>query len=120
MIPFPWPGVHPDTARATSESIAWIDAHSPFDCLEGATKGATRRFFEETGAGLLGGYAYPYARTYAQLRAVTDFINTIYVLDEITDAQSGIQAKKTVENHLGVLFGEKESDGEAISEISRE
>ena len=99
--------------QATNESIVWLDNLGIL-----GPQGETKSFFDRTQAGILGGYTYPYA-DYDQLRACTDFINTIYVLDEITDLQSGKDARATMVNHLDVLFGGA-SDGSAISQMSVE
>ena len=113
MIDFPWSGIHTMTEQATNESVAWLD-----DLGILGSQSETKDFFDRTQAGILGGYTYPYAN-YNQLRACTDFINTIYVLDEITDVQSGKNARVTMVNHLDVLFGEV-PDGSSISQMSVE
>lgn len=110
---FPYPGPHLETTRATKECADWLSSYEPFGPV-----GATRHFFEKTNVGVLGGYAYPYA-SYQGLRASIDLINVIITLDEITDHQSGKDARATMETHLRVLFG-GECDGSPVSKISVE
>lgn len=113
MIDFPWSDVHTMVERATNESIAWLN-----DLGLLGHGDETKNFFNRTQAGTLAGYAFPYAR-YDQLRACTDFINTIFVLDEITDLQTGKDARVTIENHFDALFGGA-PDGSATSQMSLE
>ena len=108
-----YPGPHPETNRAAKECVDWLSSYEPFGPL-----GATRRFFEKTNVGVLGGYGFPYA-PYDGMRASLDVINVIITLDEITDHQNGKDARAIMENHLRVLFG-GECDGSPVSKISAE
>lgn len=65
---------------------------------------------------LLVAYAYPYA-PYDKHRLSCDVINMQFAIDEITDSQSGAEARDTIDHHLRILFGEP-CDGSPLSKMT--
>ena len=108
---------NPHYAKASAESISWITSA---DCLgaEADSSAGTRwkRYLEKAGAALLAANVYPYA-SYENLRLSCDLMNVLFVMDEISDDQSGEDARETMERHVGVLFGDP-SDGTPVSRMT--
>lgn len=102
---------NPHFERAAAESSAWIDSFHVF-------RDRKRAFFMQSNAELLAGFVYPYAG-YEELRTCCDFINVLFVMDEISDDQDGDGARTTMGKHLTVLR-ELQGDDSAISRMSRE
>lgn len=46
-----------------------------------------------------------------------DVINMRFAIDEITDSQSGAEARDTIDHHLRILFGEP-CDGSPLSKMT--
>lgn len=75
-----------------------------------------KKYLEKAGGGLLAAYVYPYA-SYEKFRLSCDLMNVLFVMDEISDDQSGEDARTTMERHIGVLFGDP-SDGTPLSNMT--
>ncbi|KZT30005.1 terpenoid synthase [Neolentinus lepideus HHB14362 ss-1] len=97
-----------DIVRA--ESSKWIESFGHY--LENPQK---RDFLRSANFELLGSYTYPTA-DYEALRAICDWFNAIFVLDEITDDQSGDDAAKTMQAHVDGLAGNP-GDGSTVYKI---
>lgn len=108
---FPWTS-NPHYARCRAESSAWIEGFNFF------IDPRKRKHFRESEAERLCAYAYPYA-DYAALRTCCDFVNSLLVLDEISDEQTGDAAKATGDIFIDVLNG-KEVKPSELSRMSME
>lgn len=102
---------NPHYERAAAESSAWIDSFHVF-------RDRKRAFFIQSNAELLAGFVYPYAG-YEELRTCCDFINVLFVMDEISDDQDEDGARATMGKHLTTLRG-LPGDDSAVSRMSRE
>ena len=80
--------ISPHFEQAAIESSEWL--HKFVDIIPPHK----RAFFEQRGGELLSGYAYHYADP-ESLRAIMDFINLLFVYDDIGDDQNGKEAHKT-------------------------
>ena len=85
------------------ESSSWILS---FDFLADPKR---RDHFEQSNFELLCSYTWPYL-DYERLRICCDFINLIFVLDEITDYQTEEDVKETTRTFLRALNGEITED----------
>ena len=87
---------NPHYARCQAESSAWVESFNVF--INPRKRLALRLADSE----LLCAYAYPYA-DYEALRICCDFVNLLFIIDEISDDQSGSDAKATGDVYLDVL-----------------
>ncbi|THH10891.1 hypothetical protein EW145_g1024 [Phellinidium pouzarii] len=55
--------------------------------------------------------------TYDSLRLACDFINMLFIMDEISDVQDGAGARLTMDKHITILLG-GQCDGSAISRMT--
>lgn len=78
---------NPYYPKASEDSHKWLKSHKVF-------KDRKRAFFIQGENELLASYAYPYAGP-EQVRGCCDFINLLFVLDEISDEQNGKDAIQT-------------------------
>ncbi|KAH8111225.1 terpenoid synthase [Phellopilus nigrolimitatus] len=101
--------VNPRYKEAGAESAAWISSYK----LLGPD---TRAFFDNLNSAIFVGCTYPYAG-YNELKMSCDYLNLIFILEEITDVQSGADVRKTMDIHFRVLSGEP-CDGSALSRMS--
>lgn len=69
------------------KSASWINSFRLFD-------GETQKRFMESDNELLAAYTFPYA-SIEDLRIACDFSNVLFVIDEVTDIQSGEDAIRT-------------------------
>jgi hypothetical protein len=97
-IPFS-ASVNPHYKRAAAESSAWVDCFSFFVDRK-------RAHFMASGAELLMAHCYPSA-SYDDFRAVCDYSNVLFTIDEISDEQDGQGALETAEISLKAFSGEK-------------
>ena len=104
---FPWSS-NPHYARCRAESSAWIEGFNFF------IDPRKRYHFKQSDAERLCAYAYPFA-DYEALRMCCDFVNLLLVLDEVSDEQTGDEAKVTGDVFIDVLNGKEV----AVSELSR-
>lgn len=79
--------VNPHYKDAGAESAAWIDKFNVF-------AGQKRAFFVKSNSELLVAHAYPYAG-YEEFRTVCDFMNILFVVDDLCDDLSGADARTT-------------------------
>lgn len=99
--------------RASTESSAWL---SGFREVIPAHK---RRFFKQRGSELLCGYAYSYAN-FEGLRTAMDFVNLLYVYDDIGDDQDAQEANETGTVLLNALRDPNWSDGSQLARMALE
>ena len=98
-------------ANLGPESAAWINSYN-------ALPSQKQQDLARCCADLLVRNAYPYA-AYEQLRICCDFVNLLFVVDEVSDEQNGKDARETGEKYLRTLSG-LPCDGSALSRITEE
>ncbi len=108
--PFKW-SVNPHYERARDESGAWIDGFKVFTDRK-------RALFNIYNSELLPALAYPYAG-FEELRTCCDFINLLFVFDEISDELAGGEARELGVILLKALGGEF-TKGSVLSKIAEE
>nr|BCX55497.1 sesquiterpene synthase [Phanerodontia chrysosporium] len=103
---------NPHYAKAARESSAWIDGYRLFTDRK-------RAFFIQGSNELLVSHTYPYA-DYEQFRTCCDFVNLLFVVDEVSDDQDGKGARSTGEVFLNVMCDPAWDDGSALAQMTRE
>jgi hypothetical protein len=103
---------NPHHKSAAAESRAWINSFQVFNDEK-------RAEFIAGSNELLVSHAYPFA-SYDRFRVCCDFINTLFVVDEISDMQNGADALSTGMIYLNVLKDPTWDDGSRLAQISRE
>lgn len=99
MVPFQFSS-NPHFKRAAAESAAWIDSFNIF-------RDRKRAEFIQSCTELLVSYGYPTA-DYEAFRTCCDFMNIIFLLDEVCDDQDGSDARTTADIFLLGLRDERE------------
>lgn len=102
----------PHHARAAAESSAWVDSYNIF-----ADK--KRADFIQGSNELLVSHTYPRAG-YDQFRTVCDFVNLLFVVDEVSDDQNGQDARKTGNVYLNAMRHADWDDGSALAKMTKE
>ncbi|KAI0346574.1 terpenoid synthase [Trametopsis cervina] len=109
----PWKGsTNPNYEKAARESSAWVDSYNFFVDRK-------RTAFLTGSNELLVSHAYPYA-DYYQFRTVCDFINLLFVVDEVSDEQTGKEARKTGETFLNSLRHPECNDESPLARMTKE
>ncbi|EIW57364.1 terpenoid synthase [Trametes versicolor FP-101664 SS1] len=103
---------NPHYAQAAAESTAWVKSYNIFDARKLA-------FLLQGSSELLVSHAYPYA-PYEQFRTCCDFVNLLFVVDEVSDDQNGKDARRTGEVYLNVMRYPDWDDGSALAKMTRE
>ena len=103
---------NPHHKSAAAESRAWINSFKVFSDEK-------RAEFIAGSNELLVSHAYPFA-PYERFRVCCDFINTLFVVDEISDEQNGEDALSTGMIYLNVLKDPSWDDGSKLAQITRE
>ncbi|VDB85484.1 unnamed protein product [Peniophora sp. CBMAI 1063] len=104
---------NPHYVRASAESRTWLAQYMHiFDDQERATFGLA--CFE-----LLVANTYPKV-PFEEFRTVCDFINMLFVLDEVSDKQSGVDARKTGDVFVKALRELEWDDSSDISRMTKE
>ena len=106
------PSTNPHYTRGAAESRAWINAYDVFTDRK-------RAFFVQGCNELLVSYTYPYAGQ-EQFRTCCDFVNLLFVVDEVSDEQSGADARRTGEIFLNVIRDPLWDDGSKMAKMTRE
>lgn len=112
LLPYQTP-ISPHYEQAAAESSAWLSSFS------GVIPAHKRRFFEQHGSELLCGYAYSYA-DHEELRTAMDFVNLLYVYDDIGDDQNGQEASETGSALLNALRDPNWNDGSQLAQMAHE
>ncbi|KAI0710104.1 terpenoid synthase [Earliella scabrosa] len=102
----------PHYAKAAAESRAWINSYHLF-------KGSKLAFFNQGSNELLVSHTYPYAG-YDQFRTCCDFVNLLFVVDEVSDDQDGKGARQTGEVFLNAMRYPDWDDGSALAQMTHE
>ncbi|KZV74617.1 terpenoid synthase [Peniophora sp. CONT] len=105
---------NPHYERAAAESRAWVAKHTQdtFDDQE-------RVSFAMGCSELLVANTYPHAE-FVELRTVCDLVNLLFVIDEVSDKQSGADARETGNVYLSALRDADWDDGSVISRMTKE
>lgn len=98
--------------KAASESSAWVSRYNVF------TDQKLTEFVSYS-LELLVAYTYPHAN-YDTFRTCCDFMNLVFVIDEISDVQNGEDAGITGEVYLNALRDPEWTDGSALAEMTKE
>ena len=85
----------------------------------GVFQGTKIVFFREGGSELLCSYVYPYVDA-EKLRTACDFVNLLFVVDEVSDDQNGKDARHTGEVFLNAMRYPDWDDGSALAKMTRE
>lgn len=112
VCPLPLGGANEHYAVGAAESRAWIDAFDMF-----ADK--KRAEFIQGCNELLVSRTYPYVGK-EEFRTCCDFVNLLFVVDEVSDEQNGVEARKTGETFLNVMRDPSWDDGSKLAQITRE
>lgn len=108
--------LHPDRARSTAESNAWICSEEALGANDAGAGAQWIKNFSRWDIPLLVAYCYPYA-SYEKLRLCCDVMNLVFAIDQITDSQSGAEASETVNHHIRILYGDP-CDGSPVSKAT--
>lgn len=103
---------NPYYKEASAASRAWVNGYDVFTDRK-------RAFFVQGCNELLVSRTYPYAG-YEQFRTCCDFVNLLFVIDEISDDQNGKDAKKTGETYLNVMRNPNCDDQSILANMTRE
>ena len=102
---------NPNYTEVGPESAAWLDSYHVLSDRK-------RQTFIDCCIGILVGNAYPYASN-EQLRICCDLANLLFVVDEVSDEQSGKKAYETTQIFLKTLSGAP-CDGSVLSRMTEE
>lgn len=104
----------PHYKKAAAESRAWISSYNVFTSEK-------RAFFIQGNNELLVSHTYPYA-AYEEFRTCCDFVNLLFVIDEVSDEQNGIDARATGMVYLNVMRDAQgmPEDNSKLAEMTRE
>lgn len=108
--------MNPDYAKAADESIAWISGRDGLGTDDMEANARWIKYFAHTDGALLAAYVYQYA-PYEKFRLCCDLVNILFGIDEITDAQSGKDARESMNHHVRILRGEP-SDGSPVGRMT--
>ena len=103
---------NPHHKAAAAESRAWMNSFQVFTDEK-------RAEFIAGSNELLVSHTYPFA-SHERFRVCCDFINTLFVVDEISDLQNGEDALRTGMIYLNVLKDPSWDDGSKLAQITRE
>ncbi|KAF9490782.1 terpenoid synthase [Pleurotus eryngii] len=103
---------NPHYKEAAAESVAWIDSYNVFTDRK-------RAFFVQGCNELLVSHTFPYA-PYEQFRTCCDLVNLLFVIDEVSDDQSGKDARATGQVFLNALGDPEWNDGSLLSRITKD
>ncbi|KZT22486.1 terpenoid synthase [Neolentinus lepideus HHB14362 ss-1] len=104
--------VNPHCERAGAESAAWVIDQQLFTDKK-------RLAFVLGNSELLASRAYPHA-SYERLRTCLDFINLLFVVDEVSDAQSGKDALKTGWTVINAMKDPSNAESSKVAKTTRE
>ena len=102
----------PHYETAAAESRAWVNGFNMFH-------GEKLTFFLTGSNELLVSHTYPYAE-YEQFRTACDFVNLLFVVDEVSDDQNGKDARQTGMVYLNVMRDPTWDDGSKLAQMTRE
>ncbi|KIM39995.1 hypothetical protein M413DRAFT_415200 [Hebeloma cylindrosporum] len=103
---------NPYYKEAAAESRAWINSYDIFTDRK-------RAFFVQGQNELLCSYVYQYAG-YEQFRTTCDFVNLLFVVDEVSDDQNGRDARATGRVFVNAMKYPEWDDGSVLAKITKE
>jgi len=103
---------NPHYLKAAAESSAWVNRYNIFTDRK-------RAFFIQGSNELLVSHTYPYAG-YEQFRTCCDFVNLLFVVDEVSDEQNGRDARQTGNVYLNAMRDPTWDDGSALASMTKE
>ena len=103
---------NPHYEAAAAESRAWVKSFNIF-------RGEKLAILLNSGSELLVSHTYPYAE-YEQFRTACDFVNLLFVVDEVSDDQNGRDARQTGMVFLDVMKDPTWDDGSKLAQMTRE
>ncbi|KAK7463064.1 Sesquiterpene synthase 10 [Stygiomarasmius scandens] len=103
---------NPHYRQAGAESAAWINSYNIFTDQK-------RAFFIQGCNELLVSHTYPYAE-FEQFRTCCDFVNLLFVVDEVSDDQNGRDARATGQIFLKAMKDPTNTDTSTLSTITKE
>lgn len=103
---------NPYYKEAAAESRAWVNSYNVFTDRK-------RAFFIQGANELLCSHVYAYAG-YEQFRTTCDFVNLLFVIDEISDDQNGSDARATGKIFASVMRDPEWDDGSVLSKMTHE
>ncbi|EIN03697.1 terpenoid synthase [Punctularia strigosozonata HHB-11173 SS5] len=103
---------NPHYKQAGAESSAWINSYNVFTDRK-------RAFFVQGCNELLVSHTYPYAG-YEEFRTTCDFVNLLFVVDEVSDDQDGEDARKTGNVFLNAMRHDDWLDGSALAKMTKD
>ncbi len=103
---------NPHYRKAAAESRAWINSYNIFTDRK-------RAFFIQGYNELLVSHTYPHAG-YEEFRTICDFVNLLFVVDEVSDDQNGADARRTGEVYLNAMKYPGWTDGSALAKMTGE
>ncbi|KAJ3756329.1 isoprenoid synthase domain-containing protein [Lentinula raphanica] len=104
--------VNPHYKEAGAESADWINSYNVFTDRKKA-------FFMQGCNELLVAHTYPYAG-YEQFRTCCDFVNLLFVVDEVSDEQNGKDARATGQIYLNTMRDPDFDDGSTLCKITKD
>ncbi|KIP11163.1 hypothetical protein PHLGIDRAFT_114823 [Phlebiopsis gigantea 11061_1 CR5-6] len=103
---------NPHYAAAARESRDWINSYNVFTDRK-------RAFFIQGSNELLVSHTYPYAG-YDQFRTCCDFVNLLFVVDEVSDDQNGKDARSTGNVFLNAMRDPDWDDDSSLAKMTKE
>jgi len=103
---------NPYSKEASAESRAWINSYDVFTDRK-------RAFFVQGSNELLCSHVYNYTGQH-QLRIACDFVNLLFVTDEVSDDQNGMDARRTGQILVNALKHPEWDDGSKIARITKD
>ncbi|TFK40242.1 isoprenoid synthase domain-containing protein [Crucibulum laeve] len=103
---------NPYYKEAAAESRAWINSYNIFTDRK-------RAFFVQGSNELLCSHVYAYAG-YEQFRTCCDFVNLLFVVDEVSDDQNGQDAHATGMVYVKAMQDPSWDDGSILAKITKE
>jgi len=103
---------NPHYKEAAAESRAWINSYNVFTDRK-------RAFFIQGSNELLVSHTYPYAG-FEQFRTCCDFVNLLFVVDEVSDDQDAKDARTTCEVFLNAMCDPDWDDKSVLAKITKE
>ncbi|KAF8348882.1 isoprenoid synthase domain-containing protein [Amanita rubescens] len=104
--------VNPYYLDASAESRAWINSFNVFTDRKQA-------FFIQGCNELLVSHTYPYAG-YEQFRTACDFVNLLFVIDELSDDMNGADARSILHTYICALQDPDWDDGSVVAQITKD
>ncbi|KAF9532586.1 isoprenoid synthase domain-containing protein [Crepidotus variabilis] len=105
-------GTSPHYKEAAAESRAWINSYDIFTDRK-------RAFFIQGQNELLCSHVYCFAG-YEELRTTCDFVNLLFVVDEVSDEQNGMEARATGQVFVNAMKYGDWDDGSILATITKE